>query len=330
MNFRPKSSFLRIFCGYRGALFAAIVLFALAVTSFYGAEIEGVTHLAAERGTGRNVLVTGAGGRTGSLLMEELCGQTEFTGVYGMVRSVSKASVLQRRLAGLDDKVVEPHIVVGDVRRPKTLAAHLQGMDALVILTSAVPRVTRWSALMGSLKGFLGFKKVGRKYYFPHGQTPQDVDWLGQKAQIDAAKEAGVRHIVLVGSMAGTKPNHFLNTIGRGNILRWKRKAERYLIQSGIPYTIIHPGGLLDIPGAQRELVLGVDDELYNTKFSTVPRADVATVCLEALLTEEAKSRSFDLGSRPVGEGTPWDGSLRTLLLTLSGRNCKYDEPEWP
>lgn len=49
-------------------------------------------------------------------------------------------------------QVVEPHIVVGDVRRPKTLAAHLQGMDALVILTSAVPRVTRWSALMGSLK----------------------------------------------------------------------------------------------------------------------------------------------------------------------------------
>jgi len=25
MNFRPKSSFLRIFCGYRGAIFAAIV-----------------------------------------------------------------------------------------------------------------------------------------------------------------------------------------------------------------------------------------------------------------------------------------------------------------
>lgn len=31
-------SFLRIFCGYRGAIFAAIVLFALAVTSFFGGE----------------------------------------------------------------------------------------------------------------------------------------------------------------------------------------------------------------------------------------------------------------------------------------------------
>ena len=34
-----------------------------------------------------------------------------------------------------------------------------------------------------------------------------------------------------------------------GNILLWKRKAEEYLIASGIPYTIIHPGGLIDKAG---------------------------------------------------------------------------------
>lgn len=35
------------------------------------------------------------------------------------------------------------------------------------------------------------------------GQTPQAVDWVGQKLQIDAAKAAGVKRVVLIGSMGG-------------------------------------------------------------------------------------------------------------------------------
>ena len=73
------------------------------------------------------------------------------------------------------------------------------------------------------------------------------IDWLGQKAQIDAAKEAGVKKVVLISSMGGTDENHPLNKLGNGNILIWKRKAEEYLINSGgLNYTIIHPGGLID------------------------------------------------------------------------------------
>lgn len=55
------------------------------------------------------------------------------------------------------------------------------------------------------------------------------VDWLGAKALIDAAKSAGVKHFVYVGSMGGTQPDNFLNTIGKqedgtgGDILLWKR-----------------------------------------------------------------------------------------------------------
>lgn len=60
------------------------------------------------------------------------------------------------------------------------------------------------------------------------------VDWIGQKTQIDLAKDAGVKHIVIVGSMGGTDENHMLNSIGNGKILIWKRKAEQYLIDSGV------------------------------------------------------------------------------------------------
>jgi nucleoside-diphosphate-sugar epimerase len=54
------------------------------------------------------------------------------------------------------------------------------------------------------------------------------IDWLGQKVQIDAAKAAGVKQVVLVSSMGGTDPNHFLNKMGdNARILDWKRKAEQ-------------------------------------------------------------------------------------------------------
>lgn len=72
------------------------------------------------------------------------------------------------------------------------------------------------------------------------------VDWEGQKRQIDAAKAAGVKQVVLVSSMGITQKENRLNALGNGNILVWKRKAEEYLIASGLPYTIIHPGGLSD------------------------------------------------------------------------------------
>ena len=70
------------------------------------------------------------------------------------------------------------------------------------------------------------------------------VDWVGQKNQIDAAKAAGVRHIVLVSSMGGTKPDHFLNKMGEGNILIWKRRAEQHLMQA-----CILPAAVSDIIG---------------------------------------------------------------------------------
>jgi len=105
-------------------------------------------------------------------------------------------------------------------------------------------------------------RKTGRpEFTFPTGD-PYTVDWLGAKNQIDAAKKAGVKHFVFLGSMGGTQPENFLNSIGKiegddksGNILLWKRKAEEYLIQSGLSYTIVHPG---------RKLVLATVDSRYR------------------------------------------------------------------
>jgi uncharacterized protein YbjT (DUF2867 family) len=240
------------------------------------------------------VLVTGAGGRTGKIVCEKLKKQPEKFVVRGLVRTEeAKAALL---VGGGDDA----DVFVGDITKPESLKPAFQGIDALVILTSAVPKMK---------PGFDPSKGGRPEFYYPNGGTPEEVDWKGQKAQIDAAKATGsVKQIVLVASMGGQDVNHPLNSFGNGKILIWKRKAEQYLADSDIPYTIIRAGGLQDKEGGVRELVVGKDDELLNTEINSIPRADVAELCVQALLLKEAQNKAFDVASKPEGQ----NGSVPT------------------
>lgn len=99
------------------------------------------------------------------------------------------------------------------------------------------------------------------EFDYPEGQYPEQVDWIGQKAQIDAAKKARANQVIIVSSMGGTDRKNRLNALGNGNILIYKRKAEKYLTEQDFPsYTIIHPGGLIDekvcpsLPSSQSSL----------------------------------------------------------------------------
>ncbi|VAI39150.1 unnamed protein product [Triticum turgidum subsp. durum] len=212
------------------------------------------------------VLVTGAGGRTGQIVFSKLRERSDQFAARGLVRSEES----KQKIGGADD------VYVADI--------------------SASPKMK---------PGFDPTKGGRPEFYYEDGAYPEQVDWIGQKNQIDAAKAAGVKHIVLVGSMGGTNPNHPLNSLGNGNILVWKRKSEQYLADSGVPYTIIRPGGLQDKDGGVRELIVGKDDELLQTDTKAIPRADVAEVCVQALQYEEVKFKAFDLASKPEGEGTP-------------------------
>ena len=48
---------------------------------------------------------------------------------------------------------------------------------------------------------------------------------------------------------------------------------------------------------------MGKNDAFLDTPTRTVPRADVAEVVVQALVQDEALNKSFDLVSRPEGEG---------------------------
>lgn len=243
------------------------------------------------------VFVTGAGGRTGRLVYNKLKSRPDHFTAKGLVRR-------QEQKQELGDK----NVYVGDISKPDTLHAAMQDSDKLVIVTSAVPKMK-------------GPPEPGQRpdMYFEEGGMPEQVDWIGQKTQIDLAKDAGIKHIVVVGSMGGTDENHMLNSIGGGKILIWKRKAEQYLIDSGVPYTIIHAGGLLDKTGGQRELTVGKNDEFLKLKVRSIPRDDVAEVVVQSLLIEDALNKGFDLASKEEGQGEVTRDFTALFQQTRSG-----------
>ncbi|CAN0926583.1 Uncharacterized protein At2g37660, chloroplastic [Linum grandiflorum] len=156
----------------------------------------------------KTVLVTGAGGRTGSIVYKKLKERSDHYSARGLVRTPES----KEKVGGSDD------VYVGDIRDAESIVPAIQGIDALVILTSAVPKMK---------PGFDPSKGERPEFYFEEGSSPEQVDWIGQKNQIDAAKAAGVKQIVLVGSMGGTNLNHPLNSLGNGNILGWRAARQR-------------------------------------------------------------------------------------------------------
>ncbi len=276
----------------------------------------------------RRVLVTGAAGQTGQHIFRKLLAKPGYAPI-GTVRSEESRQALLAGTAGIGGAPVasSESVVVCDITNAdtSTLDELLADCDALMICTSAKPAPT----------GEINEETKRPIFGFPNGQ-PELVDWTGQKNLIDAAKKAKKEvHVVLCGSMGGTNPDNSLNNLGKitnksdgsvsgGDILKWKRKSEVYLRnESGLPYTIVHPGGLLNEPGNERELCLGVDDKIPGTSNNSVPREDVANVMIAALEDESYRGRSFDLVSKPVGDGVRTK-DYGKLLQSLDGKNCDY------
>mmetsp|Transcript_26807 Transcript_26807/g.37794 ORF Transcript_26807/g.37794 Transcript_26807/m.37794 type:complete len:325 (-) Transcript_26807:43-1017(-) len=262
------------------------------------------------------VLVTGAGGRTGKLVFNLLIKEPKFYPT-ALVRTESSAKqLIKSSHCGLE-QVVVCDVTQLNVDAENGLPEGLDNTDSMIICTSAVPFLSKKSLIQAVLKVPLNILRKKKaldfrtlRFKFKKGQYPEKVDYEGQKAQIDLAKKLGIKHVVIVSSMGGTDPSNFLNSVGKkpdgtgnGDILLWKRKAEKYLVDSGINYSIIHPGGLIDTPPSLEDFVLDVDDVLLESKKKSICRADVAALCLASLTVGKGKNVSFDCITKPPEEG---------------------------
>lgn len=201
------------------------------------------------------VLVVGANGETGQRVVTSL--QTKSIPTRALVRSQDKAQALQS--PGIE-------IVIGDPLSQSDLQKATECVTAII--------------------NTLGTREMQDLAVI------EAVEYTATLSLIDAAKATGVSHIVLCSSMGTDTPERIPPLV---NILRAKRRAEETLMQSGIPYTIVHPGGLRNEQNGQGVLLQPHPGPI----FGTISRDDTAEVLVQALLQPQASNRSIDIINQP-------------------------------
>lgn len=218
------------------------------------------------------VLVAGATGGTGQQIVLQL--QEQGYGVRALVRDAASAA---------EKLGPDVELVVADVRDPESLLPAFDG-------------VTRVISSIGASE------KEGPN-------SPEFVDYGGNKNLIDAAVNARAEQFIFVSSMGVTNEDHVLNRIF-GNVLIWKMQAEDYLRASGIAYTVIRPGGLHDKPGGEQKIIF---EQLDETKVVAISRADVAAVCVAALAYPEAQNKTFEVFTIKEPADADWQAKFSAL-----------------
>lgn len=257
----------------------------------------------------QRVLVVGATGGVGQLTVAKLLERGYPVRV--LTRSAQKAQEM------FNDRV---EIVIGDIRDPNTLPNAVREVAYILCCTgtTAFPS-NKWDFALNPQAN--GLQKV-----WEWSQVYLNTDYRRAKArnspeQVDAE---GVRHlvaavpkdlqrIVFVSSCGverkDTPPYSLLNAFG---VLDAKQQGERAIIQSGLPYTIIRPGRLIDGPftssdlntllqattGGKSGVVIGTGDTL-NGQTSRIDVAAASVECLSHATTENQVFELINEGARP-------------------------------
>ncbi len=224
------------------------------------------------------VLVAGASGRAGRYVVQQL--RAEGIPFRAMTRNRAEA---EKRLgpdfAGVD-------WVECDVRDPAQVAAAMRGVNRVISV--------------------IGANQVGGD------NSAEFVDYGGVRNLVDAAVAGQVERFVLLTAIGVTDPAHPFNKATKG-ALGWRFKGEEYLRASGLVYTIVRPGGLVNEPAGQKGLRLEQGDNWRPLLRSTLSRADLALVLVESLRQPGARHATFELVNDPALPPGAWRDRFGTL-----------------
>jgi uncharacterized protein YbjT (DUF2867 family) len=160
-----------------------------------------------------------------------------------------------------------------------------EGVEVVTGDVTSADDIRRALAGCGAVASALGSRAMS---------NPELAELIEHKAiaqLADLARQSGVRQIVLCSSM-GTETPELIPPLT--SILRAKRRGEQAVEASGVPYTIVRPGGLVDEPGGQDVLAART-----IRGFGRIPRADVAEVMVQALLQPEAQNKIVEIIAQP-------------------------------
>ncbi|WP_330205341.1 SDR family oxidoreductase [Cyanobacterium sp. Dongsha4] len=209
------------------------------------------------------ILVVGATGQTGRRIVAELVKRK--IPVMAMVRDKAKARDVLPACVDL---------IIADVLNPSSFASAMDECDFVICAAGATPSLDP------------------TVFYW--------VDYEGTKNLINVAKEKQIEKFILVTSLCVSRFFHPLNLFGL--VLFWKKQAENYLIDSGLTYTIIRPGGLRN-EDSQYSLIVGEADTLFE---GSISRQEVAKVCIESIFYPETNNRILEIVQAESAPAKDW------------------------
>jgi uncharacterized protein YbjT (DUF2867 family) len=202
------------------------------------------------------VVVAGATGRTGRLIVTELLKRGY--SVRALVRSAANATIPHNE---------DMEIVEADLAAPDSLERALSGATYLI-------------SAIGSKKPF-------------SSKENNAVDNMGNQNLAKAALKKGLQHIVVLSSIGAGDSRYAINFLFRllmAPVLRMKEKSEVFIKNCGIAYTIIRPGGLTD-RDVTGDVAFGEGGKISGM----VSRYEIARVCVDALSIPSMKNRTFEV-----------------------------------
>jgi uncharacterized protein YbjT (DUF2867 family) len=158
-------------------------------------------------------------------------------------------------------------VIVGDVTRPDTLSAAVAGIDAVVFTL-----------------GSDGAGKVGA----------ENVDYGGVRNVLNALRSRTAR-IALMTSIGVTNRTGAYNRSTKAH--DWKRRSERLVRASGMPYTIVRPGWFdYNGPDEHRLVLLQGDTrQAGDPSDGVIARRQIAEVLVHSLSSAGAVRKTFEL-----------------------------------
>lgn len=222
----------------------------------------------------QNILVAGATGRTGKLVVAELLAQGHR--LRGLARNIEVARV--------EYPAVE--WVSADLKAPGSLGPAVRGVDRIVFAVGA--NVARDPA-----------------------NLPEMVEFGGVAALVDLGKTAGIKHFVLMSS-GGVGHADPTATSGFAGVMRYKHDAENYLRRSDLSYSIVRPGSLSDDAAGKHHIALCQGDPVW-ANLATMTRADVALVIAHALFDPAAVRKTFEVFNARTHDPEGWKSAFAKL-----------------
>lgn len=215
--------------------------------------------------------VAGATGRTGRQIVQVLL-EKEIA-VCALVRSLAKGRTALPQ---------EVELVEGDLLNPPPWQAALTDCDAVFCAAGATPSL--------------------------NVTEPYCVDYVGTKKLIDATEKQGIERFILISSLCVSQFFHPLNLFWL--VLFWKQQAEQYLQKTGLKFTIVRPGGLLDTNNPE-PLVVAPADTLFDGR---IPRRKVAELAVEALFYDDSQYKIIETVAQAEAPSQSW-GQLFSALV---------------